>query len=134
MTCAKPRPAHVAGFSFWVVATARSHMKRNRPRLTMRKVLFAGLSAVGLLAIAITSSPGFARTRMGAPARAAVSISPAAIQDRYCLQSTQWGYPGNCEFSTYDQCLATASGTDAFCGINPQYLFADQWRDYRPRY
>jgi Protein of unknown function (DUF3551) len=50
------------------------------------------------------------------------SISPAeAKQDRYCLQGRQWGYPGNCQFSSYAQCMATASGTDAYCGINPQY-------------
>ena len=29
------------------------------------------------------------------------------IQDRYCLQGTEWGYPGSCQFSTYihDQCV-----------------------------
>jgi hypothetical protein len=92
----------------------------------MRKVLLAGLSIVGLLAIAITSSPGFARARTGASSRAA----PAAIQDRYCLQGSEWGYPGDCGFSTYDQCTATASGTDSYCAVNPQYLFADQQRTY----
>jgi len=57
------------------------------------------------------------------------SISPAsaeAIQDSYCLQGRTWGYPGNCQFSSYAQCMATASGTDAYCGINPQYAFARQ--------
>jgi uncharacterized protein DUF3551 len=66
------------------------------------------------------------------------SISPApaeAIQDRYCLQGRIWGYPGNCQFSSYAQCMATASGTDAYCGINPQYAFARQRRGaYRDRY
>jgi len=67
------------------------------------------------------------------------SIGPAAaqdrIQDRFCLQGRQWGYPGNCQFSSYAQCLATASGTDAYCGINPQYAFAPQRRGpYRDRY
>jgi hypothetical protein len=66
------------------------------------------------------------------------SISPApaeAIQDRYCLQGRQWGYPGNCQFSSYAQCMATASGTLAYCGINPQYAFARQQRGaYRDRY
>ena len=67
------------------------------------------------------------------------SISPASaqglIQDQFCLQGRQWGYPGNCRFSSYAQCMATASGTDAGCGINPQYAFARQRRgDYRPRY
>jgi Protein of unknown function (DUF3551) len=66
------------------------------------------------------------------------SISPApaeAIQDRYCLQGRSWGYPGNCQFSNYAQCMATASGTDAYCGINPQYAFAPQQKAARrPRY
>src|SRR5437870_11162348 len=46
------------------------------------------------------------------------SVTPApaeAIQDRYCLQGRKWGYPGNCLFSTYQQCMATASGTNAYC-------------------
>ena len=53
----------------------------------------------------------------------------------YCLQDRRWGYPGNCQFSSYAQCMATASGTGAGCGINPQYAFARQRRgDSRHRY
>jgi len=67
------------------------------------------------------------------------SVTPApaaeAIQDRYCLQGRKWGYPGNCQFSTYQQCMATASGTNAYCGINPMRAFADQQRGrHRSRY
>jgi Protein of unknown function (DUF3551) len=63
-----------------------------------------------------------------------VTARPEAIQDRYCLQGRVWGYPGNCQFSSYAQCNATASGTDAYCGINPHYAFALQReRDARPR-
>ena len=50
--------------------------------------------------------------------------------DRYCLQGRSWGYPGNCQFANYQQCLAAASGTSAHCGINPSYAFS-QRRDYR---
>jgi hypothetical protein len=57
------------------------------------------------------------------------------VQDTYCLQGRTWGYPGNCQFSSYAQCIATASGTDAYCGMNPQYLFARQRNGtYRGRY
>jgi hypothetical protein len=44
----------------------------------------------------------------------------------WCLQGKDWGYPGLCQFATYPQCLATASGTFSYCGINPLYdrLFA----------
>jgi hypothetical protein len=67
------------------------------------------------------------------------SMSPApareAIQDSFCLQGRQWGYPGNCQFSSYAQCMATASGTDAYCGINPMTAFALQRRGgYQGRY
>ena len=52
-----------------------------------------------------------------------------AANDRYCLQGRIWGYPGNCQFSSYQQCQATASGTAAYCGVNPRYAFSQQ-RDY----
>jgi hypothetical protein len=66
-----------------------------------------------------------------------MSSAPAkeAIQDSFCLQGRQWGYPGNCQFSSYEQCMATASGTDAYCGINPMVAFAQQRRGgYQGRY
>jgi hypothetical protein len=53
---------------------------------------------------------------------------------RYCLQGKDWGYPGLCQFSTYQSCQATASGTFSYCGINPQYAaYAQQrWRYGQP--
>jgi hypothetical protein len=53
------------------------------------------------------------------------SLSPAAAA-RYCLQGRHWGNPGNCQFSTMQQCRAAASGTSAHCGINPRHAFARQ--------
>lgn len=47
--------------------------------------------------------------------------SPAEAQARYCLQGRHWGFPGNCQFATFSQCRASAAGTHATCGINPQY-------------
>lgn len=44
-------------------------------------------------------------------------------QDACCLQRRIWAYPGNCQFSSYSQCMATASGTYAYCGISPVYAF-----------
>jgi hypothetical protein len=79
----------------------------------MRQVLLAGMSVVGLLA---TATPSF------------------AAESRYCLQGTEWGYPGNCQFSTYEQCMASASGTGAYCGINPAFGYARQGRYYVPAY
>jgi hypothetical protein len=60
----------------------------------------------------------------------AAIISPAAAHDYpYCLQGKQLGYPGSCEFETFQQCQATASGTDSACGINPMVAFARQGRN-----
>jgi hypothetical protein len=55
-------------------------------------------------------------------------------QDKYGLQGNDYGYPGNCQFSTYEQCQATASGTFNGCAINPRYAFAPATRgDIRGR-
>jgi hypothetical protein len=79
----------------------------------MRRLMFASLSAAAVLGGFGASSP------------------VAAAQDRFCLQGRIWGYPGNCQFATYGQCRAAASGTDADCGINPAYAYARQRGYYR---
>ena len=62
--------------------------------------------------------------------------SPSAVAQDYpwCLQGKDWGYPGLCQFWSYGQCLATASGTYSYCGINPRFAFAPEqrgsWRGY----
>jgi hypothetical protein len=53
----------------------------------------------------------------------------AARAERYCLQGQHWGYPGNCHFSSYRQCMASASGTNASCGINPRYAHHHRGQD-----
>jgi len=74
-------------------------------------------------------------TALLAAAVVAISVSSSAaqgpIQDRFCLQGRSFGYPGNCQFSTYRQCMATASGTLETCGLNPRYAYARQNRYYR---
>jgi hypothetical protein len=61
-----------------------------------------------------------------------LGCSTAAVaQDRYCLQGRIWGYPGNCQFASYAQCMASASGTHAYCGVNPRYAYARRNRGYR---
>lgn len=66
---------------------------------------------------------------------AVISLPAAAVarEPAYCLQGRSWGYPGNCQFATYQQCMATASGTDAYCGVNPRAAFAAE-PDRRGRY
>ncbi|WP_036049824.1 DUF3551 domain-containing protein [Bradyrhizobium sp. Tv2a-2] len=38
----------------------------------------------------------------------------------YCLRGCDFG-AGDCSFYTYQQCLATASGRDAWCDANPSF-------------
>jgi len=55
------------------------------------------------------------------------SISAANAADRrYCLQGGVWGFPGNCQFSTLQQCRASAAGTFSSCGVNPRYARSRQ--------
>jgi hypothetical protein len=65
-----------------------------------------------------------------------ISSAPAAepMQDSYCLQGRSSGYPGNCQFSSYQQCMATASGTDEGCGVNPMKAFPQRHGGYQSRY
>ena len=75
----------------------------------MRNLICAALAAASVLAIA-------------APV-------PASAQEyKYCLQGKRWGYPGNCQFSTYQQCMVTASGTVDYCDINPRYAARERER------
>jgi hypothetical protein len=78
-----------------------------------RNINFLILTTVSVLTATVSTPPALARE---------------ATQDSYCLQGRQWGYPGNCQFSSYQQCMATASGTDAYCGINPRRAYGAQRR------
>ena len=95
--------------------------------------------ALTILTMGIVLTTGHAQAQTYNPAfRQVGSTSPTPAETRpesWCLQGCQWGYPGNCQFSSYAQCMATASGTFSYCGINPHYAYARQRRgDYRPRY
>ncbi|MBR0795472.1 DUF3551 domain-containing protein [Bradyrhizobium jicamae] len=84
-----------------------------------------GIALAGGQARAQPHGPGF----YGSP------LAYERVPNSYCLQGRIWGYPGNCQFSSYAECMVTASGTDASCGINPTYAFSLRARgDNRPRY
>lgn len=90
----------------------------------MYRLILVAASALSILAVAGSASPAAARHYRHS------SVAPSSgPYDRYCLQGRIWGYPGNCQFATYSQCMATASGTDAYCDINPTYAFARQRRN-----
>ena len=84
----------------------------------MQAILTSALVAVSISASLAGASPALAQP-----------------QDPYdypwCLQGRVWGYPGNCQFTTYQQCLWTASGIDAYCGPNPRFAFQYPSRRYR---
>lgn len=80
----------------------------------MRSLILASLSVAAIL------------TGVG------ISTVPASAYDYpYCLQGKRWGYPGNCQFSTYEQCRRTASGTDDYCDVNPRVALTRQPPRYR---
>jgi hypothetical protein len=41
---------------------------------------------------------------------------------RYCLQGQDWGYPGLCQFSTYQSCQATARALFPVVGLIPNTM------------
>lgn len=64
-----------------------------------------------------------------------LTTTPAeAFDRRICLVGGGYPYPGDCAYDTYAQCRASASGQQAYCGINPNFAFAEAaGKRYRPR-
>jgi hypothetical protein len=63
------------------------------------------------------------------------SGTAAAFDYPYCIQGRGWGIPGDCSYRSYAECMATASGRDVYCNINPRVAFGQQrrgryYRDY----
>ena len=55
--------------------------------------------------------------------------APAAARDYpYCIQGGGYGYPGDCSYSSYAQCQASASGRRVYCNVNPRSLRQQQRR------
>ncbi len=55
---------------------------------------------------------------------------PAAARDYpFCIKGCDFGAGrGDCSFSTYQQCQATASGRDAYCDANPYFTASAELR------
>jgi hypothetical protein len=53
----------------------------------------------------------------------AIDAAPAAARNYpYCIKGCDFGgSAGDCSFSSYQQCLASASGRDATCAANPYF-------------
>lgn len=82
---------------------------------------------VMLIAVFALAVVGFGSSSATARHGRSSYAPPLPPPDLYCLQGRIWGYPGNCQFANYEQCMATASGTDAYCGVNPVWAFRG-WR------
>ena len=56
-------------------------------------------------------------------AACAIDAAPAAAGGMpFCIKGCDFsGGAGDCSFSSYQQCLATASGRDATCAANPYF-------------
>jgi hypothetical protein len=53
--------------------------------------------------------------------------APAAAYDYpWCAQGRGIGIPGDCMYQTYAQCMASASGRNLYCNINPRAAFGQQ--------
>ena len=71
----------------------------------------------------------------------AIGTLPAAARDYpFCIKGCDFGAGrGDCSFSTYQQCQASASGRDAYCAENPYFtakaeLQPDRSRQSRRRF
>ena len=61
------------------------------------------------------------------------TTTPAAARDYpWCAQGGEYDYPGECAYSTYEQCQASVSGRLLFCDRNPRILF-NQAQPPQPR-
>jgi len=72
----------------------------------MRNLLLAAVAFGAVASIGMTPSPVLARDY------------PFCIKGDFYDSST-----GDCSFDTYEQCLATASGRNAYCDANPFYAY-----------
>ena len=58
----------------------------------------------------------------------ATGVTPVAASEyRYCLQGDDYAGAGDCQFTSYLQCQATASGRTASCAANPNLAAANPY-------
>lgn len=57
-------------------------------------------------------------------AASALDATPASARDYpYCAQGRGFGIPGDCSYTSFEQCQASASGRNLSCNINPRVAF-----------
>jgi hypothetical protein len=66
-----------------------------------------------LVALGVTALAGFA------------TVTPAAARDYpWCAQGGEYDYPGECSYSSYEQCQASVSGRLLYCDRNPRFAYS----------
>lgn len=60
--------------------------------------------------------------------------APAAARDYpWCAQGGEYDYPGECAYSSYEQCQASVSGRLLFCDRNPRFAYGHAPAQPRPQ-
>jgi Protein of unknown function (DUF3551) len=77
--------------------------------MTMRKLLLAVMALIAAGAATLTTS-----------------VPAAAYDYPWCVTGRDMGYPGDCTYTTYAQCMASASGRYAYCKLNPFVAYGQQ--------
>ena len=58
----------------------------------------------------------------------ATGVTPVAASEyRYCLQGDDYAGAGDCSFTSFLQCQATAAGRTAYCAANPYVAAANPY-------
>ena len=78
-----------------------------------------------IAAIIIFAAAGIATLATSTPAAAAHDYP-------WCVQGWGVDIPGDCSYRTYAQCMASASGRNAWCAENPQAAAAQGRRVRNP--
>ena len=68
----------------------------------------------------------------GAATLATCTPAAAAHDYPWCVQGWGVDIPGDCSYRTYAQCMASASGRNAWCAENPRGAFAQGKRGRNP--
>jgi hypothetical protein len=85
--------------------------------MIMRKLVLAAMALTAAGAATLTTS------------------APAAAYDYpWCVAGRDMGYPGDCSYATYNQCMASASGRIAYCSANPRVAYGQQQAPRGRRY
>ena len=82
----------------------------------------------------------FQALMLGCAVSAIGTLTAAARDYPFCIKGCDFGSGrGDCSFSSYQQCQASASGRDAYCDANPYFnanaeLQPDRTRQSRRRF